>query len=80
MSNPLIIGDLFHDQSAPWEQLMQLHLKAVWGAARAFLKLVTSQLMDEVTADALLREVIDPLMEERYRDMTAKLVELLTPY
>jgi hypothetical protein len=80
MSNTLIVGDLFHEQSAPWEQLMQLHLKAVWGAACAFLELVTSHLMDEATADALLREVIDPLMEERYRDMTAKLVELLTPH
>jgi hypothetical protein len=36
--------------------------------------------MDEATADALLREVINPLMEERYRDMTAKLVEFLTPH
>lgn len=79
MFNPLIVGDLFHEQSAPWERLMRLHLKAVWEAARAFLELVTSHLTDEVTADALLREVIDPLMEHRYRDMTAKLVELLIP-
>jgi hypothetical protein len=80
MSNPLIVGDVFHEQSAPWEQLMQLHLKAAWGAAHAFLELVISHLIDEATADALLREVIDPLMEERYRDITAKLVELLAPY
>lgn len=80
MFNPLIVGDLFHEQSAPWEQLMRLHLKAVWEAARAFLELVTSHLTDEVTADALLREVIDPLMDQRYRDMIAKLVELLVPH
>lgn len=81
MFNPLIVGDLFHEQSALWERLMRLHLKAVWEAARAFLELVTSHLTDEITADALLREVIDPLMEHRYRDMTAKVVvELLMPH
>lgn len=80
MFNPLIVGDLFHAQSAPWERLMRNHLKAVWEAARAFLELAASHLTDEVTAEALLREVIDPLMEQRYRDMTEKLVELLTPH
>lgn len=25
--NPLIVSDLFHEQSAPWEQLIRLHLK-----------------------------------------------------
>lgn len=80
MFNPLIIGDLFHEQSAPWGQLMRLHLKAVLDATRVFLELVTTHLTDEVTADALLREVIDPLMERRYGDMTAKLVELLIPH
>jgi hypothetical protein len=80
MFNPLIVGDLFHEQSAPWERLMRTHLKAVWEAARAFLELATSHLTDEVTADALLREVIDPLMDQRYQDMIAKLIELLMPH
>lgn len=62
MFNSLIVGDLFHEQSASWERLMRLHLKAAWEAARAFLGLVTSHLTDDVTTDALLREVIDPLM------------------
>lgn len=80
MFNPLIVGDLFYEQSSPWEQLMRLHLKAVWEAARAFLELVILYLTDEVTSEALLREVIDPLMDQRYQDMIAKLVELLTPH
>jgi hypothetical protein len=80
MFNPLIVDDMFREQSAPWEQLMRLHLKAVWEATRAFLELVTSHLTDEVTADTLLREVIDPVIEQRYRDMIAKLVELLVPH
>jgi hypothetical protein len=63
MFNPLTVGDLFYEQLALWERLMRLHLKAVWEAACAFLKLVTSHLTDKVTTNALLREVIDPLIE-----------------
>jgi hypothetical protein len=59
---------------------MQLHLKVVWEAARAFLQLVICHLADEITAEALLRDVIDPLMEEQSRDMDAKLLELLVPH
>lgn len=80
MFSPLIVGDLFREQSEPWERLTQLHLKAVWEAARAFIELTKSHLTDEVTAEALLREIIDPLMEDRLRDMTANLTELIAPY
>ncbi|CZT51083.1 related to vacuolar sorting protein VPS1, dynamin, and related proteins [Rhynchosporium secalis] len=80
MFNPLIVGDLFHEQSLPWERLAQIHLKNIWEATRAFLELAISHLTDDATTDALLREVLDPLMEQRYRDMTDKLVELLLPH
>jgi hypothetical protein len=80
MFSPHIVSDLFREQSQPWEKLSRLHLKAVREAARAFLELTTLYLTDEVTAEALLREVIDPLMEERSRDMTAKLAEIMAPY
>lgn len=80
MFSPLIVGDLFHEQSKPWERLAQLHLRAAWEAVRAFLELTTSHLTDEVTSEALLREVVDPLMEDRSQNMAAKLIEIMTPY
>ena len=80
MFNPLIIGDLFHEQSAPWMSLIRRHLNGVWEAARAFLELVISYLADEHTAEVLLREVIDSLMNERAHEMEEKLQELLAPH
>ena len=80
MFSPLIVGDLFHEQSQPWEKLTQLHLNAVWDATRAFLELTTLYLTDEATAEALLREVIDPIIEDRLREMTSKLAELMAPH
>ena len=56
MFSPLIVGDLFLEQSKPWERLAQLHLRAAREAVWAFLELTTSHLTDEVTSEALLQK------------------------
>ena len=80
MFNPLIVGDLFREQSQPWEPLARQHLKNVWQAARSFLDLLISHLADEPTSEALLDQVIDPLMDRKLGEMNQKLDEILTPY
>lgn len=80
MFNPLIVGDLFHEQSQPWEGLAHQHLLVTWEAARIFLDLTISHLTDETTSEAILREMVDPVMEEKLRQMEDKLRELLMPY
>jgi len=80
MFNPLIVGDLFREQSQPWEQLARQHLRNVWQAARSFLDLLISHLADEPTSEALLDQVIDPLMDRKLKDMNQKLDEILRPY
>lgn len=80
MFNPLIVGDLFRDQSKPWEKLARSHLENSWQAARSFLDLLIGHLADEPTVDALMGQVIDPLMEEKLRAMNRKLDELLKPH
>jgi GTPase SAR1 family protein len=42
MFNPLIVGDLFREQSKPWESLASNHLEAVLEATRTFLELIIS--------------------------------------
>ena len=80
MFNPLIVGDMFFEQSQPWEQLARQHLRDVWQATRSFLELLISHLADEKTSEALLGHVIDPVMDQRLSKMNGKLRELLTPY
>jgi len=80
MFNPLVIGDLFREQSKPWEQLARQHLRNVWQAARSFLDLLISHLADEPTSEALLDQVIDPAMDQNLRNMNQKLDEILRPY
>lgn len=80
MFNPLIVGDLFCEQSRPWEALARQHLQDTWDAARVFLELIASYLTDDTSAEALLREIVEPLMDEKLERLSQKLEELLEPY
>ena len=80
MFNPLIVGDLFREHSQPWEPLARQHLRTVWQAARSFLDLLISHLADEPTSEAILDQVIDPLMDRKLKEMSQKLDEIMTPY
>lgn len=79
MFNPLLVSDLFCEQSKPWETLARQHLRDTWNAARVFLKLTVSHLTDDTTSEALLQEIIDPLMDEKLGRLNQKLDELLVP-
>lgn len=80
MFNPLIVGDLFFEQSQPWERLARQHLRKVWEATKSFLELLISHLTDEKTSDNLLGYVIDAVMDRKLSKMNEKLSELLSPY
>lgn len=54
MFNPLIVGDLFHEQAKPWEALARKHIRDICDAVRAFLELTVTYLTDEVTSEAVL--------------------------
>ena len=78
--NPMIVADLFREQSKPWDSIARRHLQAVWDATRSFLDLLMSHVADKSTSDALLSQVTDPLMDKKLTKMTEKLDELMKPY
>lgn len=80
MFNPLIVGDLFHEQAKPWEGLARKHLRDICDAVRAFLELTVTYLTDEVTSEAVLRELIDPLIDEKTKLLDPKFDEILAPH
>lgn len=80
MYNPLIVGELFREQSKPWARFARVHLKEVWQAVKTFLSLLVLDLTNGATSEALTTQVIAPLMEEKLRLMEEKLKELLQPY
>ncbi|KAI9738628.1 MAG: hypothetical protein M1834_008133 [Cirrosporium novae-zelandiae] len=78
--SPLVIGDLFFRQAAPWKDLADDHITDIWDAARSYLELVISEISDKRTCQALLREVIDPAMDTKLDILRTKLQELLIPH
>ncbi|KAI9775355.1 MAG: hypothetical protein M1839_001271 [Geoglossum umbratile] len=63
--NPLLIGELFHEQAIPWRSLATEHLEQVWRATKVFLENVIKYLTDLRTYDALFRYWIDGILEEK---------------
>jgi GTPase SAR1 family protein len=80
MFNPLIVGDLFSEQSEKWEHLAQAHLRETTDMVRNFLQLALSHLTDETTSQAILREIIDPHEEHKSKTLAKKLEELSEPH
>lgn len=77
--NPMIVVDLFREQSRPWEKIARRHVERVWEAASNFVKLVVGSTADSSTAKALQREVFGPAMTDILKEMRNKTTELLKP-
>lgn len=78
--NPLIVSDLFVDQSQPWQAIVGSHVRRVWNAARAFIDLVISHVADGSTSKTLQKEVFVPAMVAILKDMESKTAELLNSH
>lgn len=78
--NPMIVVDLFLEQSAPWEKIAQDHIDKTWKAAKGFLDLTVASIADPATSKALLRETFEPALSQLLGGLNAKIKELLTPH
>ncbi|KAF2395899.1 vacuolar sorting protein [Trichodelitschia bisporula] len=76
--NPLIMGDLFRDQSSLWPKLAEQHVDKVHDAVGTCMKALCGAIMDDHTAEGLLANWIQPRTEGRLRKGKAKLQELET--
>lgn len=78
--NPMIVKDLFLEQSTPWELLTRDHVGAAWASAKAFLKLVADHVADEVTASALNSVLIAPALDRLREVLDQRTTKLLLPH
>ncbi|CAI6339922.1 unnamed protein product [Periconia digitata] len=80
MSNPVLVGSLFQQQSEPWQSIASEHLDVVWNSVKTFLETLLYYLTDDRTSRLLFSRIIDPALEERRRALKTKLEELLIPH
>lgn len=75
--SPMIVTDLFLEQSRPWEGIVRSHVEGVWQAASNFISSVVVHAADASTAKALRHEVFEPALKGILNGMCEKTSELL---
>lgn len=78
--NPLIIGDLFYEQSKPWKRLVNLCCESILAAIKLCIESVISHTADELTKDGLLREIINPAMANHQERLEKTIAEIMRPH
>ncbi|OCL07965.1 hypothetical protein AOQ84DRAFT_319135 [Glonium stellatum] len=78
--NPMIVTDLFLEQSSPWEAIAQKHIVEVWKATKEFLTLVATYIADAATSKALIQKLFEPALNQLLEVLKAKTAELLMPH
>jgi GTP-binding protein EngB required for normal cell division len=78
--NPMIVADLFREQSTPWEAIAGSHIEKVWKAAKKLLSLATTHVADAATSKALFQNIFEPALNQLLGTLNSKTAELLTPH
>jgi hypothetical protein len=77
--NPMIIADLFIEQSQRWKSLADHHVQTTWDSAKKFIRLIAAHIADPSAAKYLYAQVFEPALEDILVSMKAKLREVLEP-
>ena len=78
--NPLIVGDLFFQQSLPWKSVIDEYCENILESTRLCIDLSLIHITDDRTRAGLYREIIDPALEEFSKALAEKVSELIRPY
>jgi hypothetical protein len=78
--NPMIVSDLFLEQSRPWEALAKQHIERVARAVTEFLKHLVSHIADSSTDSGLFHKLVEPALEDVVKFARRKTEDLLAQH
>lgn len=78
--NPMIVADLFLEQSIPWEAIARSHIDSVWNATKGFLSHTVTYVADAATSKALFQKIFEPALTQLKKTLNEKTTELLVPH
>ncbi|KAL9613031.1 MAG: hypothetical protein Q9167_002421 [Letrouitia subvulpina] len=78
--NPLLVGEVFREYSEPWEGIARSHICSVWENTIVFLEQVLQHLTGGEVCQALFKELLEPIMNEKLDLAYSKLLELMAVY
>ena len=76
--NPLLVGEIFREYSGPWEGLARRYINDVWDTTKSVVEQALQYLTDATVSDALLRYLLDPIMDNKLKLAYIKLDELIS--
>ena len=75
-ANQVLVGELFRDQSEPWEEIAKTHILNCWTSVEYFTHLVLDHLTDENVHALLMQHFIAPELDKLKLALLEKLDEL----
>ena len=78
--NPMIVADLFLEQSVPWEAITRSHIDEVWIGVNELLSLAAAYIADAATSKALFQTVFEPALSQLLESLNRKTAEMLIPH
>lgn len=78
--NPMVIADLFVEQSEPWEGIVMQHSEEVCRTVKKFLHHLVAYVADQTTYEPLFRTVFEPALQELEEGLGKKLTKLLAEH
>ncbi|KAI5845137.1 hypothetical protein DFP73DRAFT_548209 [Morchella snyderi] len=76
--NPLIVSELFKEQSKPWEALAQSHLDKMWKICRKFLQVLFQHIIQKTEiVSSIFSHLIDEQMRVRFFHASDELKRLI---
>ncbi|KAF1850557.1 dynamin family protein [Cucurbitaria berberidis CBS 394.84] len=78
--DPLIVGQLFHEQREPWTKLVNEHMNIVVRAVYFVVRTALTHVSDHYTLEGLLRQFIFVRLEDLTIELRNKVKELLQPH
>lgn len=78
--NPLIIAELFRQQSKPWQGIVRSLLETTFEGASCTMESIVEHVADKETASALIRTVVAPAMEAIKAGLWTETDKILEPH
>ena len=78
--NPMIVMNLFLEQSTPWERIAMKHVGGICEAVKQFAAHICDRISDEATSKRLYLEVVEPALLSYFEILKRKTMELLVPH
>ncbi|KAI0165170.1 P-loop containing nucleoside triphosphate hydrolase protein [Hypoxylon sp. FL1284] len=78
--NPLIIGELFHEQCTPWRGMLRVFSDQIFEAVKFMVDAALSHILDEDTRVKLWKELISNALDQLNRQLRNKVDEILLPH